>query len=412
MLGLLFVACKDKVYQRYYVYQPVYTDYETFRQPPQLKPAQAISETGQIYYKDNYLYVVENDKGIHIIDNNNPSSPVNVGFLEIMGCTGLAIRENYLYANSFIDLVVMDISDHNHPVEAGRVEDAFPLAIPVCDKNYPVGEIDKNLGVVTAWNVEKVKEKIEYNGYYWTNCWNCVYETDVAGSNIMYDASSGTASSGTAGSITKFALIDDFLYVIDGFKLMPFGIMNPVEPAALDGVGVWQDVETLFPYKNYLFMGTPSGMLIYGTENPLSPNYIGQLTHARGCDPVVVQDDFAYVTVRSGGPCGGAVNELDVIHVADMYNPVLVKTFDMKNPYGLGIDGSTLFVCDGKDGLKIYDATDPSVCGDHLQKSFKNIQATDIIPLGNRAILIGDDGIYQYDYTDVSDVKLLSKIKF
>lgn len=59
---------------------PVYTDYETFRQPAQFLAPQTISNNGSIYIKNQYLFLVEPDKGIHFIDNNNPSSPVNLGF--------------------------------------------------------------------------------------------------------------------------------------------------------------------------------------------------------------------------------------------------------------------------------------------------------------------------------------------
>ena len=31
----------------------------------------------------------------------------------------------------------------------------------------------------------------------------------------------------------------------------------------------------------------------------------------------------------------------------------------MTNPHGLTKDNNLLFICDGKDGLKMYDAADP-----------------------------------------------------
>src|SRR5690606_2672021 len=123
---------------------------------------------------------------------------------------------------------------------------------------------------------------------------------------------------------------------------------------------------------------------------------VSSLSHARGCDPVVVQDDYAYVTVRSGGDCGGDINQLDVIDVSNISNPILKKSFAMKNPHGLGIDGNTLFICDGDAGLKVFDGTNPLTVGNELLHQFKNIQATDIIPYNNVAMVIGDDGIYQY----------------
>jgi hypothetical protein len=82
----------------------------------------------------------------------------------------------------------------------------------------------------------------------------------------------------------------------------------------------------------------------------------------------------------------------------------------MTEPYGLGIDTKTLFVCDGSAGLKIYDATDPFRIDEHLLKTFTDINATDVIPAGASLILLATDGIYQYDYSDLQNIYLLSKI--
>ena len=69
-------------------------------------------------------------------------------------------------------------------------------------------------------------------------------------------------------------------------------------------------------------MGTPTGMLIYSLEDPLVPKYRSSVSHVFGCDPVVVEDDLAYVTVHSGNTCPGSsffkeeVNHLIRLHFA------------------------------------------------------------------------------------------------
>ena len=63
---------------------------------------------------------------------------------------------------------------------------------------------------------------------------------------------------------------------------------------------------------------------------------------------------------------------------------------------GLGIKDNMLFVCDGTAGLKLFDKTDP--LNIDMKKSFKNIQATDVIPLENTLIMIGGKTLYQYKY--------------
>jgi len=411
---LLLASCKDKIRQEYMANTPVYMDYESFRASGGFEAPTAITKAGNIYFKDNFLFMVEPDKGIHFIDNSNPSAPVQTGFLKVLGATGMAIKDNYLYVNSFIDLVVYDISSLSNPVIVDRLEDLFPTVVPVSDKNYPYQTIDKNKGVVVSWEVKKITEDVTDQQPNWIGCVNCTIE--ISASNQLFDTQSsvsGNSGTGVSGSISLFTIMDNYLYIMDlGQILHPIEITDPSHPVAHEIVQTWNNVETLFPYENYLFMGTPSGILIYETGNPQLPTQISSLSHARGCDPVVVQDGFAYVTVRSGGPCGGDINQLDIIDVSTIENPTLLKSYALDNPHGLGIDGTKLFVCDGDSGLKVFDASNPIDTGDNLIKRFKNIQATDVIPFNNVAMVIGEDGIYQYDYSNPEEMVFLSKIKF
>lgn len=414
IIGVLLIAasCQDKVHYKYLLNVPVYTEYETFRNAGGWESPKSIENDGAIYYKDQHLFMVEPDKGIHFIDISDPSNPFQTGFLNVWGASSMAIRGQYLYVNSFIDLVIYNLSDYYNPVFVDRLEDVFPTALPHSEGNYPYEPIDKSKGVVTSWTVQEKKTEggEELPTFVNPGNWGILTtfeDASFGGGEI------GTGQNGIAGSISLFTIIDDYLYVIEeGQFLHPFDISDPASPNKFEQVNVWGDVETLFPYESYLFMGTPTGMIVYGTENPTIPAYVSSLSHARGCDPVVVQNDYAYVTVRSGGPCGGNINQLDVIDISSIYSPELKASFNMKNPHGLGIDGDRLFICDGKQGLKVFDASNPFESGNHLLHQFKDIQATDIIPLDGLALVSGHDGLFLYSYADPANIYELSKIEF
>jgi len=85
--------------------------------------------------------------------------------------------------------------------------------------------------------------------------------------------------------------------------------------------------------------------------------------------------------------------------------------YPMTNPHGLGKEGDILFICDGSAGLKIYDAADPKTITSHLIKTYPGINAFDVIPIGNVLVMIGDDGLYQYNYSNILNITLLSKIE-
>jgi hypothetical protein len=149
-------------------------------------------------------------------------------------------------------------------------------------------------------------------------------------------------------------------------------------------------------------------MYIFDNKNPAKPERVTMFEHARACDPVVVANDIAYVTLRSG-LCGVAPNRLDVIDVTNIYSPRLLKTYTMQNPGGLGIDFPSLFICEGQYGLKSFDVTNSMDV--KLQQHLDKMNAFDVIPLGGKHLLmIGKDGLYQYDTSNPKDMKLLSVI--
>jgi hypothetical protein len=198
--------------------------------------------------------------------------------------------------------------------------------------------------------------------------------------------------------------------MLDAGNVHSVSIKTLENPIAKSKNMIAWDIETIFPHEGKLFFGAQSGMYIFGLDDPEKPTQISRYAHVRSCDPVVVEGDLAYVTLRSGTTCQGFTNQLEVIDIKDLTNPVLLKIYPMTNPHGLGIDNKNLFICDGDDGLKIYDATDHLKISDNQLAHYKNINTYDVIPYNNVAIMTGKDGIYQFDYSNPKDIKLLSKV--
>jgi hypothetical protein len=220
----------------------------------------------------------------------------------------------------------------------------------------------------------------------------------------------GGSNVGMGGSMARFTIVNDILYTVGSYRLNVFDIYNPVNPEKLNTVELSWGIETIFPYKNNIFIGANNGMHIYDVSDPSAPQYISTFAHVRTCDPVVVNDSLAFVTLRSGTACEGFTNQLDVIDIKNLYNPLLIKSYPMLNPHGLGLDSATLFICEGSYGLKVFDASDIYNIDQHLLKFMENIHAFDVIPYNKILIMIGEDGLYQYDYSNLNDIRLLSQI--
>ncbi|MBE0660913.1 MAG: hypothetical protein IH597_00465 [Bacteroidales bacterium] len=412
LLFIVFLSgCQDKVYEKvtYTANVPVYMSFEEFRGSVKKEPARQLNSPGKIYFKDNLLYINETGAGIHVIDNTNPSSPNVIAFIQVPGNYDMAIRGNILFADSHIDLVAIDITDPNNPVEVDRLQNAFPNVLPPMDIALPISELDFTKGVVVGWEVKEHTETIERGSSHNKDFvqFDGMGIPRFASQELSFNSSGGT---GISGSMARFTIFDDYMYTVHNNALKLFNISNIPGIAASTSISLDRVVETIFPYDNKLFLGTTTGMLVYGLSNPANPVYISAFDHINSCDPVAVQGNYAYVTLRSGNNCFGFTNQLDVVDISSITNPFLVKTYPLYNPHGLGIDDNVLFICDGDAGLKVYDATDPMNIHLHQLAHFPGIKTYDVIPLGGVLMLIGADGLYQYDYTDLNNLVLLSSI--
>jgi len=206
---------------------------------------------------------------------------------------------------------------------------------------------------------------------------------------------SGNTNNGVGGSLARFAISGNHLYTVDFHSLSVFDVSDAANPGKANHLDVGVNIETIFPKEKTLFIGSQEGMYIYDITSPAQPAFLSVFTHVVSCDPVVADDRYAYVTLRSvNGFCGRFTNQLDIIDIQNLRNPFLVTSYGMNSPKGLGIDGNTLFLCD--DGLKVYDVSDANNLD--LKYHFF-IEANDVIPYQGNLMVIGADGLYQYDYT-------------
>ncbi len=416
-ISLLFVisyiagGCTDncEVESEYTYMEPVYTSVEDLRSSVDIIGPQEMKQAGKIFFKDNLLYINEPNEGIHVIDNADPSNPEAVAFIKVPGSFDLAVKGNVLFTDSYIDLVAIDISDLNAAEEIGRLEDIF-------DHYNSYGfYTDPQRGVVTDWQEVGSVKVFESDCEGGIQPWGGVYHDEglALRSSASFDAALAVAPSnpGIGGSMARFALSGDYLYIIDMSDLQSVDVTQPTAMTMGTEVHVDWGIETIFPNGDVLFIGAQAGMHIMDISNPLNPSQISTYRHVTSCDPVIVDGDFAFVTLRSGTECQGFTNQLEVIDIADLSSPQLLHVYAMDNPHGLGKDGDALFVCDGDSGLKVYNASDVSTIDKNELAHYQDIQAFDVIPFNNVAMMIGEDGLYQYDYSDLNDIKLLSHIE-
>jgi hypothetical protein len=394
----------------YTIYEPVYASMNKLRLEVDVLPPQPRESLGKIYIYGQYLLLGDPGKGIHVFDNSDQSNPLAISFINIPGNVDMAVKDGKLYVDSYIDLLVFDMSDPTNISLANRLEDVFPLY------NDQFGVQSDGDRVVTS--IEEL-EMVDISS-------NCIDRSPgilfMEGDLIAVSASaSSTLNSlgagptiGVGGSMARFTIVGNYLYAVDDYLMHVFDIIAPENPVAGNTVDLGWGIETIFPFKSNLFIGSRSGMSIYNINDPAQPAFMSTVQHITTCDPVVANDEYAFVTLRSDNAndwCGNTMtNQLDVIDIVDVANASLLHTFPMTGPYGLGLDGNTLFVTEGDDGLKVFDVSDVAKIDQNLIQHLKGFNAYDVIPNKGTLILVGEDGLYQFDYTNLNEIKLLSLI--
>ncbi|WP_108422713.1 LVIVD repeat-containing protein [Flagellimonas amoyensis] len=404
MALLLLVSCTDDdssdKYADYIVARPLVMTKAEFANSVDIIAPRPIEESGKVYTYEDYIFVNDKYQGIHVIDNRNPKQPVKIGFINIPGNVDISVKDDYLFADSLADLIVVDISDIDNITLVNRLENVlqggmmFPFEANIIeDVGY-----DYQNDVIVGWTTTTERMLIseaEKRG------WGFLTTDTFA----MESASGGTTGQG--GSLARFKIVEDYLYAVDSHNINVFNISDMDNPQALEDVYAGFDIETIFYNGSYLFLGSMRGMYIYDITDPAAPSKVSEFEHGTACDPVVVDGDYAYVTLRGGNWCGATESGLFIVDISDITNPELAVQYPMDGPYGLGIREEKLFVCDGSSGLKVYDKTDINDLKE--LNHFEDIVTYDVIPLENHLIMVGDDILYQYEYLD-GGIKLISQI--
>jgi len=386
---------KDKVTRTYTTLTPVYESKDVVLANIKSNTSKTIESPGKIFIYGYYIFLNELDKGVHIIDNSNPSNPVVKAFINIPGNVDIAVKGNTLYADMYADLLSIDITDPLHVKLLKNMANVFP------ERSYGNGFVATSGKVIVDWIRKDITvEEKPYNR-------NWITIDFVADNGARVAAATGS-NAGIGGSLARFSIVNDYLYAVDNHNLKAVSIVDPSDPKLINNIFAGFDIETIYPLKDKLFLGSMTGLYIFDISNPASPVAKGAFTHGRACDPVVADDNYAYVTLKEGTRCGPANNELNIVDIKNITSPVLLKSYALGGPSGLSKDGDILFICDGADGLKVFNAS--NVSNISLIKKIGGLDPHDVIAWNNNALVVAKEGLFQFDYSNLGDIKLRSKL--
>jgi hypothetical protein len=386
---------------------PVIKSKSEFRNAISIKNAQPTNSDGKIYVYNDLLFYIAQNSGVHIFNNQNPATPQNIAFIELEGVNDISVKDNILYADNFMDLVVFDISNIS-AIQLVNIEEdmlSYYAMFPEDSMYYQYNISPTNEDEFVAEYKTVYMERVEVDNdpdIFWNSI--SIFEGALTNDTSI--------NIGTGGSYAKFQVYDNALYTIDDYKLNTFDISdyNDISLTSEIWMAGWFGgvLETTFIQKNILFIGATDGMHIASLQDEFNPIYIASFTHATGCDPVVVEGNTAYITIRGGNTCGAIEDQINVIDISDIYTPVEYSAYFLSSPYGLGIRDQVLYVCNDA-GIHVFDAQNPN---DIVLVNTYDTNAKDVIPLASHLIAVGENVIYQYNYTDNFGLNLISTIQF
>lgn len=319
--------------------------------------------------QDTLLYVSDHSSGIHIYNVKDPTAPAFVLNIPLRGNRGTAARGNILYANDRGSLLAIRVEGTSYEVVK---------TIKRGDGYYnEIGMIERDRG------------------------WGCACSP---GGNLSAPDPSRSAGS----SYATFAVIDSYLYYLDNFSIVTLDISEPADPIEVSQTPIGWGVETLFPTDDYLFVGGERGMYIFDRSDPESPKAVSRIEHFRACDPVVVADTLAFVTLRGGNGCGETRDVLLSLSIKNPGNPVVIKEKSVKTPHGLAIDGPLLYVSTGRNGFELFDVTSPG--NPSTVRTWYDWATKDFVWFGNTLYVMGFGDVRIYDVSTPEDPTLLSQI--
>lgn len=137
--------------------RPVYLPVSELNNIGNLAP-QPVRLSGTIVLLDTLFFMLEQKKGIHVFNVKDSLNVTELTFFQIPAVTDFTISGNRLYADSWKDLVTIDISNLYHIQLLDRQANAFqPLLFPP-QYNGIFECVDESKGAVVDWEDAELKQ--------------------------------------------------------------------------------------------------------------------------------------------------------------------------------------------------------------------------------------------------------------
>jgi hypothetical protein len=149
---------------------------------------------------------------------------------------------------------------------------------------------------------------------------------------------------------------DSLVHVAYGYKEL--ATYNAARPESLRVVGELEYPQPGFGYDvavadSFVYLAADAQLLIVNSSQPQYPNLVFQYRYPRGLRGVAVSGGICYLALEQLGIELWDVRSLPPTRLGWLDTP--------SNARGIDVGGTTAYVADGRDGLVVVDASNPSV---------------------------------------------------
>lgn len=369
-ISILGIFCLTGSVETRYEAEPVYLSFEELRQPLVTTGEEQIIEDTHYVHYESYLYINEKGKGVHVIETAKEERPEYVAFLMIPGNHRIFVKDGYLYADNFVDLIVIDISDKNDFYIAHRVEDVFP--------NNPYQIISSYDSLVSFDETKGVVVDVIYSSVPISEDRSYVYN------NHQY--------------LNSLAIEGPTLYALVDGKILVFDVEDPLAITMQSNYhkSTSSTLRSFTPINGYIVTNDSYGRnYVIDTNASVSESYPNQFLLHDGYGLIGFLENKAV----GWNACYSCDDEsrLALFNIDDINHPVEERRVAMDKPYSIALKNDYLFTCHESEIL-LVNRLAPD--GEYeVVETGHDIYCSQVTVNHERLFIRNSRGFTQYDYS-------------
>jgi len=355
--------------------------------------------------RGNTAFLACGSEGLRIVDMSNPTLPVELGHFSVGWANSISVRGDYAYVGGAVSVIVVDVSDPMHPVEASQIPSYNYVNKIHFDGNRVfiasgngmlIADIADPVNPVVLWNTvdygamdidvhgSLIYAACSYAGLIVLDITNVANPQEIGRFRDGWEYVNGVSVAGNYAylahgwdglvivdltTMQMVASIDSFQYamgvdVVDGFCYINYGnpecplaIVDISDPLAPQTLGIYDPPSDLYSFEvagDLVYVADVyHGLRIVNIADPTDPVEIRHYSRYGEDLDVVVSGHLAFVREDY---------KLKIVDIADMQNPRELGHYEMDWPYGdLDVVGNVAYLTThGYNCVHAVDVSDPA----------------------------------------------------